>query len=131
MTIPLSFSHANTDIASRLRRIMMNSREFARYSPGRPLGREPRSRRWSLSTTGVSMRLLVTLLLTTGWLFAQPSQPKNPMNDGIAAFKDARYADAVTEFEKAVQVSPVDPTAQLYLATALMSQFIPGAQSPE
>jgi tetratricopeptide (TPR) repeat protein len=37
----------------------------------------------------------------------------------------------VDHFKEAVQLDPEFPTARLYLATAYMSQYIPGADSPE
>jgi Tfp pilus assembly protein PilF len=50
---------------------------------------------------------------------------------GVQAFKATRYADAVEYFKKAVELDPEFVTARLYLATAYMSQYIPGADSPE
>jgi tetratricopeptide (TPR) repeat protein len=49
----------------------------------------------------------------------------------VQAFKATKYADAVEFFKKAVDLDPEFPTARLYLATAYMSQYIPGADSPE
>ena len=34
-------------------------------------------------------------------------------------------------FKEAIALDPTNPNAQLYLATAYMSQWIPGAESPE
>ena len=53
------------------------------------------------------------------------------LNEGVQAYKSARYAEATAAFEKAVGLNPADVTARLYLATALMSQYVPGAQSAE
>jgi len=77
------------------------------------------------------MRVLATVLLTAACLCSQTPESRKTLNEGIAAFKNARYTDAVASFEKAVQLSPADATAHLYLGTALMSQYIPGAQTPE
>lgn len=77
------------------------------------------------------MRILVIVLLTTACLYSQTPESRKTLNEGIAAFKNARYTDAVAAFEQAVQLSPSDPTPHLYLATALMSEYIPGAQTPE
>jgi Tfp pilus assembly protein PilF len=56
---------------------------------------------------------------------------RNELNKGVQAFKSAQYADAVESFKKAVEYDPNFPTARLYLATAYMQQYIPGAESPE
>ena len=56
---------------------------------------------------------------------------RDQLNKGVQAFKNAQYADAVESFKKAVDLDPNFPTARLYLATAYMQQYIPGAESPE
>jgi tetratricopeptide (TPR) repeat protein len=56
---------------------------------------------------------------------------RNELNKGVAAFKNAQYPEAVEHFKIAVDLDPNFPTARLYLATAYMQQFIPGAESPE
>jgi len=61
----------------------------------------------------------------------QKLQARDNLNKGVQAFKGAKYSDAVEYFKKAVDLDPTFPTARLYLATAYMSQFIPGADSPE
>jgi tetratricopeptide (TPR) repeat protein len=56
---------------------------------------------------------------------------RDHLNKGVAEFKGAKYSEAVEHFKQAVQLDPTFPTARLYLATAYMSQYIPGAESPE
>jgi Tfp pilus assembly protein PilF len=58
-------------------------------------------------------------------------QARDNLNKGVGAFKNAKYGDAVEFFKAAIDLDPTYPTARLYLATAYMSQFIPGAESPE
>jgi hypothetical protein len=58
-------------------------------------------------------------------------QSRDKLNKGVQAFRNAQYADAVENFKKAVELDPSFPTARLYLATAYMQQYIPGAESPE
>jgi len=58
-------------------------------------------------------------------------QARDSLNKGVQAFKNAKYADAVEFFKSAIEKDPTFPTARLYLATAYMSQYIPGAESPE
>ena len=56
---------------------------------------------------------------------------RDHLNRGVTQFKGARYGDAIEHFKAAVELDPNFPTARLYLATAYMSQYIPGAESPE
>jgi tetratricopeptide (TPR) repeat protein len=56
---------------------------------------------------------------------------RDRLNKGVQAFKNARYNDAAELFKEAIQLDPNNPNARLYLATSYMSQWIPGADSPE
>jgi TPR repeat len=56
-------------------------------------------------------------------------QSRDQLNRGVEAFRNAQYAEAVEHFKTAVNLDPTFPTARLYLATAYMQQYIPGAQS--
>jgi TonB family protein len=53
------------------------------------------------------------------------------LNRGIADYKSARYQDAVEDFQKSISLNPNELSPHLYLATAWMTQYIPGAASPE
>src|ERR1043165_8540295 len=61
----------------------------------------------------------------------QKLKSRDQLNKGVQAFKNAQYAEAVEHFKTAVELDPNFPTARLYLATAYMQQYIPGADSPE
>jgi tetratricopeptide (TPR) repeat protein len=56
---------------------------------------------------------------------------RDQLNQGVQAFKNAQYPEAVEHFKTAVEADPAFPVARLYLATAYMQQYIPGADSPE
>jgi cytochrome c-type biogenesis protein CcmH/NrfG len=56
---------------------------------------------------------------------------RDSLNKGVQAYKNARYQEAVDYFKTAIQLDPENPNAKLYLATAYMIQYIPGADSPE
>jgi TonB family protein len=74
------------------------------------------------------MRWLIGFL-SLGILFAQDA--RDLLNQGVQAFRNARYPEAVQAFQKAVELDPSFGAARLYLATAYMQQYIPGAESPE
>jgi Tfp pilus assembly protein PilF len=61
----------------------------------------------------------------------QKLQSRDQLNKGVQFYKNAQYPQAVESFKRAVDLDPTFPTARLYLATAYMSQYIPGADSPE
>ncbi len=58
-------------------------------------------------------------------------QSRDQMNQGVQAYKNNHYADAVKHFKEAVQLDPSNQNAQLYLATSYMIQWVPGAESPD
>ncbi len=67
-----------------------------------------------------------------GCLMAQqPADVRGWLNRGVQAFKSARYDEAVAAFQKAVDLDPANVDAHLYLGTAYMQRYIPGATSPE
>jgi Tfp pilus assembly protein PilF len=74
------------------------------------------------------LSVAVVTLLSSG---CKQLQSRDRLNKGVQAFRNAQYAEAVESFKKAVELDPNFPTARLYLATAYMQQYIPGADSPE
>ncbi len=58
-------------------------------------------------------------------------QSRDQMNQGVMAYKNSHYPQAVDHFKEAVRLDPTNENAQLYLATSYMSQWVPGADSPD
>ena len=56
---------------------------------------------------------------------------RDKLNKGVAAYKNAQFDVAIEDFKTAKQLDPTLTNAQLYLATAYASQYIPGAPSPD
>lgn len=73
----------------------------------------------------------IGLLLLVGTVGCSKLKSRDRINRGIQAYKGAKYADAVELFKEAVALDPKSVMGRLYLATAYMSQYIPGAESPE
>jgi tetratricopeptide (TPR) repeat protein len=71
---------------------------------------------------------MALLLAASG---CQQLKARDQLNKGVQAYKLAKYAEAVEFFRRAAELDPAFLTARLYLATAYMSQYIPGAESPE
>ncbi|MEZ5353544.1 MAG: tetratricopeptide repeat protein [Bryobacteraceae bacterium] len=72
-----------------------------------------------------------SLALLIGSTGCAPLKARDQLNQGVRAFKVAKYAEAVEHFRTATELDPKLPAARLYLATAYYSQYIPGAESPE
>src|SRR5579872_3330798 len=68
------------------------------------------------------------IFLSTG---CNKLRSRDALNHGVQAYKGAHYSEAVDYFKTAVQLDPENSVPRLYLATAYMSQYIPGAVSPE
>ena len=56
---------------------------------------------------------------------------RDQLNKGVNAFRNANYPRAVEHFKRAIQLNPDFINARLYLASAYMSQYVPGAESEE
>jgi tetratricopeptide (TPR) repeat protein len=56
---------------------------------------------------------------------------RDQLNKGVAAYKNAKYEQAINNFKRAVELDDSLQNAKLYLATAYAQQYIPGVDSPE
>jgi len=70
----------------------------------------------------------ILLLASTG---CDKLRARDHLNQGVLAYKSAKYSDAAEHFKQAIALDPMYNSARLYLATAYMVQWIPGAESPE
>jgi tetratricopeptide (TPR) repeat protein len=70
----------------------------------------------------------VLILATTG---CAKLQSRDQMNQGVQAYKNNKYPDAVKHFKEAVRLDPTNRNAQLYLATSYFTQWVPGVDSPD
>src|ERR1700760_3637318 len=56
---------------------------------------------------------------------------RDNLNKGVNAFKAGQYTAAADDFKTAIDLDPDLPSARLYLATAYMTQYVPGSEAPE
>src|SRR6202044_3876522 len=56
---------------------------------------------------------------------------RDQLNKGVKAYKDSHYEQAIDHFQQSVQLDPGLINARMYLATAYVSQYIPGVDSPD
>jgi TonB family protein len=62
---------------------------------------------------------------------ADPVDGRGWLEKGIQAYKEARYPEAVVALQRADDLNPNEVNPRLYLATAIMVQYIPGGDSPD
>jgi tetratricopeptide (TPR) repeat protein len=53
------------------------------------------------------------------------------LNQGVVAYRNSHYQEAVQHFRKATEIDSSKTIAHLYLATAYVSQYIPGVDSDD
>ncbi|MCU1295019.1 MAG: Tetratricopeptide 2 repeat protein [Bryobacterales bacterium] len=68
------------------------------------------------------------MLLSTG---CAKLKSRDELNKGVQAFRNNKYADAVTHFKEAVNLDPTSQNARSYLAVSYMVQWVPGAESKD
>ena len=68
------------------------------------------------------------LFTTTG---CEKLRARDQLNEGVLAYKNAKYEEAINHFQQAVKLDPTLLNARLYLATAFAQQYIPGADAPD
>ena len=75
--------------------------------------------------------LAVLAAMALGSVGCDKLKARDNLKRGVQSFTNAKYPEAVAYFQKAVQLDPTYTTTHEYLAIAYMSQYIPGAESPE
>jgi tetratricopeptide (TPR) repeat protein len=71
---------------------------------------------------------LAMLTMVTG---CSRLKARDQLNKGVAAYKNAKYEEAIGHFQQAVNLDPSLPMARLYLATAYAQQVVPDLKTPE
>jgi len=82
----------------------------------------------TINRIATSVAVLALLLSSAG---CSKLRSRDNLNKGVREYKNAKYAEAVKYFQTAIELDPEFYAARLYLATAYMSQWIPGADSED
>jgi tetratricopeptide (TPR) repeat protein len=77
------------------------------------------------------LTLLVVGIALVSTLGCDKLRARDQLNKGVAAYKGAKYEEAIDKFQNAVALDPSLLNARLYLATAYAQQYIPGADTPD
>ena len=75
--------------------------------------------------------VLLSIFLLLVFVPAPAQTSEEELHLGIAAYKENHYEKAIEHFEKATQLDPNNVKAHLYLATAHVTQYVPGVDSPD
>lgn len=72
--------------------------------------------------------LALVALLSSG---CNKLKARDNLNKGVNAFRAGQYTQAADAFKTAIDLDPDLPSARLYLATAYMTQYVPGSEAPD
>jgi tetratricopeptide (TPR) repeat protein len=84
-----------------------------------------------MNKSGRVLTVLAVLLAMLSTVGCNKLRARDQLNKGVVAYKNAKYEDAIEHFKNAVDLDPNLTNARLYLATAYMGQYIPGADAPD
>src|SRR3984893_10665010 len=72
--------------------------------------------------------VVLALFSSVGW---EKLQARDQLNKGVEAYKNNHYEQAIDHCQQAVRLDPSLINARMYLATAFVSQYIPGVDAPD
>jgi tetratricopeptide (TPR) repeat protein len=64
-------------------------------------------------------------------LWAQAATTDSELEQGVQAYKDTRYEDAIQHFQRSISLDPRNKAAHLYLGTMYYQLYMPGVDTPE
>lgn len=77
------------------------------------------------------LTLAAVVLALFSTLGCDKLKARDQLNKGVKAYKDNHYEQAIDHFQQSVRLDPSLINARMYLATAYVSQYIPGVDSPD
>jgi tetratricopeptide (TPR) repeat protein len=77
------------------------------------------------------LTLAAVVLALFSSLACDKLKARDQLNKGVKAYKDNHYEQAIDHFQQSVRLDPSLINARMYLATAYVSQYIPGVDSPD
>jgi tetratricopeptide (TPR) repeat protein len=75
--------------------------------------------------------LALALIAVVGLSGCDKLKARDKLAQGVNAYKNGQYDRAIDDFQQAIKLDPGLTVAQLYLATAYQTQYIPGAPSDD
>src|ERR1700723_2726258 len=77
------------------------------------------------------LTLAAAALALTSSVGCNKLRARDQLNKGVKAYKDSHYEQAIDHFQDSGRLDPGLINARMYLATAYVSQYIPGVDSPD
>ena len=77
------------------------------------------------------LALALALIAVVGLSGCDKLKARDKLAQGVNAYKNGQYDRAIDDFQQAIKLDPGLTVAQLYLATAYQTQYIPGAPSDD
>jgi len=77
------------------------------------------------------LTLAAAALALTSSVGCDKLRARDQLNKGVEAYKNSHYEQAIDHFQQSVKLDPTLLNARMYLATAFVSQYIPGVDSPD
>src|ERR1700692_4269082 len=84
-----------------------------------------------MNKTAKLITLAAALLALFSSVGCDKLRARDQLNKGVEAYKNNHYEQAIDHFQQAVRLDPSLINARMYLATAFVSQYIPGVDSPD
>jgi tetratricopeptide (TPR) repeat protein len=84
-----------------------------------------------MNKTARIITLAAVLLAVFSSVGCDKLRARDQLNKGVEAYKNNHYEQAIDHFQQAVRLDPNLIVARMYLATAFVSQYIPGVDSPD
>lgn len=76
----------------------------------------------------VLVAAVVLVCCPLSWCEGQDA--RSELNAGVAAYKGARFEEAIRHFEAVVRLDPNSMVGHLYLGTTLAQEYVPGMEDP-
>ena len=77
------------------------------------------------------LALAATALALISAVGCNKLRARDQLNKGVEAYKNSHYEQAIDHFQQAVNLDPALINARMYLATAYVSQYIPGVEGAD
>src|SRR6202034_1795209 len=84
-----------------------------------------------MNKTAKLIMLAAALLALFSSMGCDKLRARDQLNKGVESYKNNHYEQAIDHFQDAVRLDPGLINARMYLATAYVSQYIPGVDSPD
>lgn len=81
-----------------------------------------------IGTIAATGALVALVIMTNG---CNKLKARDNLNKGVNSFRSGQYTAAADDFKTAIDLDPDLSSARLYLATAYMTQWVPGSEAPD